>query len=86
VVTLPLYVMNYIWDGDELSEEQLQLVELETAQFSIHVVGVVFDPFRCGGEKKRQRRGCTFQHSSTCMRMCAPRARARVCVCVCVCV
>ena len=50
-------------DGDELSEEQLQLLELETAQFSIHVMGVVFDPFRCeGGEKGRQGRGGIFQY------------------------
>ena len=35
--------MNYIWDGDELNEKQLQETCHETALYSIHVVGVVFD-------------------------------------------
>ena len=41
--TLPLYILNYIWDGDELSDADLKEARCETAQFSIHVIGVVFD-------------------------------------------
>ena len=43
IAAVPLYVMNYIWDGDELNEKQLQETCHETALYSLHVVGVVFD-------------------------------------------
>ena len=43
IAAVPLYVMNYIWDGDELNEKQLQETCHETALYSIHIVGVVFD-------------------------------------------
>ena len=41
VAALPLYILNYIWDGDELTAEQLSEGTAETAQFSLHVVGLV---------------------------------------------
>ena len=40
---LPCYVLNYIWDGDELSAADLKVEAIETAQFSCHVVGLVLD-------------------------------------------
>jgi hypothetical protein len=40
---LPCYVLNYIWDGDELSAADLKVEGIETAQFSCHVVGLVLD-------------------------------------------
>ena len=44
VATLPLYILNYIWDGDELMESDMDLKDApETAQFSLHVVGLVLD-------------------------------------------
>ena len=43
IAAVPLYVMNYIWDGDALDEKQLLETCHETALYSIHVVGVVFD-------------------------------------------
>ena len=43
IVAVPLYVMSYIWDGDELNEKQLQKICLKTALYSIHIVGVIFD-------------------------------------------
>eukprot|EP01048_Picozoa_sp_COSAG05_P002914 COSAG05_NODE_127_length_17241_cov_7.514817_17_plen_144_part_00 len=33
------YVLNYIWDGDELSPKQLREETHETACYSIHAVG-----------------------------------------------
>ena len=43
LAAVPLYVMNYIWDGDALDESQLLETCYETALYSLHVVGVVFD-------------------------------------------
>ena len=43
IAAVPLYVMNYIWDGDALDESQLMETCYETALYSLHVVGVVFD-------------------------------------------
>ena len=43
IAAVPLYVMNYIWNGDALNEKQLQETCHKTALYSIHVVGVVFD-------------------------------------------
>ena len=44
VATLPLYILNYIWDGDELMESDMDLKDApETAQFSLHVVGLVLN-------------------------------------------
>ena len=33
--------LDYIWDGDELSAADLKLPDIETAQYSCHVVGLV---------------------------------------------
>lgn len=43
---MPLYVLNYIFDGNELSDHDLQSTVEETAQYSLHVVGLVFDKSR----------------------------------------
>ncbi len=43
---MPLYVLNYIFDGDELSNNELKNAVEETAQYSLHVVGLVFDIHR----------------------------------------
>jgi hypothetical protein len=43
---MPLYVLNYIFDGDELSNNELKNTVEETAQYSLHVVGLVFDTHR----------------------------------------
>eukprot|EP00035_Acanthoeca_spectabilis_P000147 m.71263 g.71263 ORF g.71263 m.71263 type:complete len:321 (-) comp10058_c0_seq3:1639-2601(-) len=40
---LPLYVLNYIWDGDELTAAELK-AHVETACYSVHAIGLVFDP------------------------------------------
>ena len=42
---VPLYVLNYIFDGNELSSSDLSLTSAvpETAQFSLHVLALVFD-------------------------------------------
>ena len=40
---MPLYVLNYIFDEDELSDRELKCTVQETAQYSLHVVGLVFD-------------------------------------------
>jgi len=41
--SIPLYILNYIFDGDELTDKQLAKGKKETAQYSCHVVGLVFD-------------------------------------------
>ena len=44
VLARPLYVINYLWDGDELTVAELTAADAaETAQYSVHVVGLVFD-------------------------------------------
>ena len=40
---MPMYVLNYIFDEDELSDRELKCTVQETAQYSLHVVGLVFD-------------------------------------------
>jgi hypothetical protein len=40
---MPLYVLNYIFDADEISVEDLPNTDEESAQYSLHVVGIVFD-------------------------------------------
>ena len=40
---MPLYILNYIFDCDELSDKQIEETSEETAQYSLHVVGLVFD-------------------------------------------
>jgi hypothetical protein len=40
---LPLYIFNYIWDGDELTLNELKQGKEETAQYSIHCAGLVLD-------------------------------------------
>jgi hypothetical protein len=42
----PLYVLNYIFSDDELSDQELESHVVETAQYSLHVVGLVFDMHR----------------------------------------
>jgi hypothetical protein len=42
VTSLPCYVLNYIFDLDELEEADMAL-PIETALFSLHVVGLVLD-------------------------------------------
>ena len=43
---MPLYVLNYIFSDDELSDRELESHVVETAQYSLHVVGLIFDPER----------------------------------------
>lgn len=43
---MPLYILNYIFDKDELTDEQLSNDKPETAQYSCHVVGLVFDKLK----------------------------------------
>ena len=40
---MPLYILNYIFDGDELNEVELSKKTIETAQYSLHAVGLIFD-------------------------------------------
>ena len=40
---VPLYVVNYIWDGDELTAADMKK-QIETACYSVHAIGLVFDP------------------------------------------
>ena len=42
---VPLYVLNYIWDGDELTAAELR-EDTETACYSVHAIGLVLDPTR----------------------------------------
>jgi hypothetical protein len=42
--TIPLYVLTYIFDGDELNEKDMRVKDYETAQYSCHVLGLVLDP------------------------------------------
>jgi hypothetical protein len=37
------YVLNYIWDGDELTLKQMREEQHETACYSVHCVGLVID-------------------------------------------
>jgi hypothetical protein len=39
----PLYLLNYIFDKDELTPSEMEKKNDETAQYIIHVVGLVFD-------------------------------------------
>ena len=43
VIRLPLYVLCYIFDGNELTNADLENTEIESAQYSLHVLGVVLD-------------------------------------------
>ena len=40
---MPLYILNYIFNDDELTDKQIEDTTEETAQYSLHVVGLVFD-------------------------------------------
>jgi hypothetical protein len=40
---MPLYVLNYIFDKDELNDADMTNSTLETAQYSCHAVGLIFD-------------------------------------------
>ena len=43
VKCIPLYVLCYLFDTDELTNTQLKNTSEETAQYSLHVVGLVID-------------------------------------------
>lgn len=40
-IVAPLYILNYIYDGDELIDDDMALTDIETAQYSLHVVGLL---------------------------------------------
>jgi len=40
-ICIPLYVLCYLFDENELTNDELQMTSVETAQFSLHVVGLV---------------------------------------------
>ena len=40
-IIIPLYILCYVFDSNELSTEDVQNVTEETAQYSLHVVGLV---------------------------------------------
>ena len=40
---IPLYVLCYIFDNDELTTSELKLTKVETAQYSLHAVGLVIN-------------------------------------------
>ena len=40
---IPLYVLCYLFDKNELSNSQLKSTKLESAQYSLHAVGLVID-------------------------------------------
>ena len=41
---IPLYIINYIFDGSDLTDEEMLITIHETAQYSVHVIGLVFNP------------------------------------------
>lgn len=43
VFALPLYVVNYVWNDNELTLEQMNEWDRETACYSVHCIGLVFD-------------------------------------------
>jgi hypothetical protein len=42
--TLPAYVLNYVWDNDELDKSDLACPDHETAVYSLHCIALVVDP------------------------------------------
>lgn len=44
---MPLYILNYIYDNDELNDVDLTKSLAETAQYSCHAVGLIFDRKNC---------------------------------------
>lgn len=44
---MPLYIISYIFDGNELTKQDLSETVDETAQYSLHVIGLVFDLVKC---------------------------------------
>lgn len=46
ICSMPLYTLNYIWDGDELDQTDLEAGADETAMYSCHAVGLVLDATR----------------------------------------
>ena len=42
IMLLPLYLLTYIFDGDELTNEDMK-ADVETAMYSVHVLGIVLD-------------------------------------------
>jgi hypothetical protein len=45
IISIPLYVLCYIFDNDELTNAELKNTKVETAQYSLHVVGLVINIF-----------------------------------------
>jgi hypothetical protein len=45
IISIPLYVLCYIFDNDELTNAELKNTKVETAQYSLHVVGLVINSF-----------------------------------------
>jgi hypothetical protein len=45
IISIPLYVLCYIFDNDELTNAELKNAKEETAQYSLHVVGLVINSF-----------------------------------------
>jgi hypothetical protein len=43
---LPVYVLAYIWDGCELTDEDLLCGDHETAVYSLHCIALVVDPVK----------------------------------------
>ena len=41
---IPMYIVDYIFDGSELDDKEMKIAIHETAQYSIHCVGLVFCP------------------------------------------
>ena len=42
-IIIPMYILCYLFDNDELSVEELQNATEETAQYSLHAVGLVMN-------------------------------------------
>jgi hypothetical protein len=40
---MPLYVLSYLYDTEELTHAELLASKEESAQYSLHAVGLVFD-------------------------------------------
>jgi hypothetical protein len=43
ICVLPMYVLCYIFDGDELHDAEMERSDEETAQYSVHCVGLMID-------------------------------------------
>ena len=45
IISIPLYVLCYLFDNDELTNAELKNAKEETAQYSLHVMGLVINSF-----------------------------------------